>query len=374
MTDRYIKTVEGGEETNPDETDAIEIDDGVNSNWVKISNILQKLTSGTFTSGRMATGRLGSGTASSTNYLRGDSAWGTPKLDDLATPDDNTDLNASTSNHGLILKATAPSSGIRNVVAIDNAETVYKNTALLDNTAPADLAASASSGTSLIAARRDHVHSNNTVTPIDGWLPISATWTRTGNHTFTVSGDVTTSYRKGTKVRYKDGGSYEYGVIASAAYSAPNTTITLITNSDYAMAAATITDKYISYIENPEGWVDWFNWTPTLTGFSADPTSTVYRWRAYGQTCKCFIRQGATGTSNATTFTISAPVTAATITNMQWGVLASVTDNSVFLTTPGAVRILSAGTVFDVFKDSSLAAFTNSGTKRVYSANIEYQF
>lgn len=100
---------------------------------------------------------------------------------------------------------------------------------------------------------------------INGWNIVTHTWTRTGNHTFTVSGDVTATYRKGTKVRYKDGGSYEYGVIASSSYSAPNTTVTLFTNTDYAMAAATITDTYLSYIENPEGFPDWFNRTPTLS-------------------------------------------------------------------------------------------------------------
>lgn len=81
----------------------------------------------------------------------------TIKLDALAAPDDSTTLNASTSLHGLILKATAPAAGIRNVVAIDNAETVYKNTALVDNTNPEALG-TASPGTSLVAARRDHVH------------------------------------------------------------------------------------------------------------------------------------------------------------------------------------------------------------------------
>lgn len=210
--------------------------------------------------------------------------------------------------------------------------------------------------------------------PQDGWIPITATWTRTGDHTFTVSGDVTAAYRKGTKVRYKDGGAYEYGVIGNSTYSAPNTTITLITNSDYAMAATTITDKYISYIENPEGFPDWFNWSPTISGFSSNPTNSVYRWKVYNQTIKCFIRQGSTGTSNATTFTISAPIVAVTITNMQWGNLAAVTDNGTFLTTPGAVRILTAGTDIEVFKDAALGAFTASGTKRVYSANIDYQF
>jgi len=210
--------------------------------------------------------------------------------------------------------------------------------------------------------------------PENGWLLRSETWTRTGNHTFTVSTDLTTVFRKGTKVRYKDGGSYEYGVVASSSYSNPTTTVTLITTSDYAMASATITDKYISYIENPEGFPDWFNWAPTITGFSADPASGIYKWRAYGQTIKCFVRQPNSGTSNATTFTISAPVTAATVTNMQWGVVAPVTDNSVNLTTPGIIRIVSAGTVFDVLKDTAFAAFTNSGSKRIFSANPEYQF
>jgi len=76
---------------------------------------------------------------------------------------------------------------------------------------------------------------------------------------------VTATYRKGAKVRYKDGGGYEYGTIISSSYSAPNTTVTLATNSDYAMAAATITDKYISYIENPEGFPQYFNFTPSWT-------------------------------------------------------------------------------------------------------------
>lgn len=70
---------------------------------------------------------------------------------------DNTTANASTSAHGLLLKATAPSSGVRNVVCIDNGETAYKNAALIDSTNPADIG-TAAPGTSLVAARRDHVH------------------------------------------------------------------------------------------------------------------------------------------------------------------------------------------------------------------------
>lgn len=62
-----------------------------------------------------------------TNFLRADGSWTAPvaaahatshqsggsdpiKLDDLATPDDNTDLNASVSRHGLLLKLTGSTS------------------------------------------------------------------------------------------------------------------------------------------------------------------------------------------------------------------------------------------------------------------------
>src|SRR3990167_250718 len=101
-----------------------------------------------------------------------------------------------------------------------------------------------------------------------GWTSDARTWTRTGNHTFTIASDVTAIYAKGTKVRYKDGGAYEYGVVFSASYSSPNTTITLITNTDYAMAAATITDTYYSY-SSPPDYPAYFAFTPVWT---ASPT------------------------------------------------------------------------------------------------------
>lgn len=48
-----------------------------------------------------------SGTAS--DLLKGDGSWGTPKLDTLGTPDDNTNLNASSTRHGLMPKLTGNS-------------------------------------------------------------------------------------------------------------------------------------------------------------------------------------------------------------------------------------------------------------------------
>jgi hypothetical protein len=111
----------------------------------------------------------------------------------------------------------------------------------------------------------------------DGWANMTHhVWTRTGNFTFTIAGDVTAIYRKGAKVRYYNG-SLKYGVIASSAYSSPNTTITLITNTDYLMGSAPdYGTQFISYIKNPEGFPAYFNWDAAPTNFTG---TTVARWR-----------------------------------------------------------------------------------------------
>ena len=84
------------------------------------------------------------------------------RLDELAAPTDVTTLNASTTAHGLAPKATAPASGLINVLGIANGETAYSNKALFDSTAPAALG-TASAGTATVAARRDHVHDKQTI-------------------------------------------------------------------------------------------------------------------------------------------------------------------------------------------------------------------
>lgn len=88
--------------------------------------------------------------------------------------------DASTSAKGLVPQATAPAAGVRNVVCIDNAETSYKNAALLDSTNPAALGVAAP-GTSLVAARRDHVHALPTLGDLGALF--SARSAKTGDYT-----------------------------------------------------------------------------------------------------------------------------------------------------------------------------------------------
>ena len=91
----------------------------------------------------------------------------------------------------------------------------------------------------------------------------SETWTRTSNNTFTVPGDQTAKYAKGTKIKYTQT-TQKYGTVASSSYSNPTTTVTLISNTDYVLAAATITDNYYSYI-TPPGFPSKFNYSCTTT-------------------------------------------------------------------------------------------------------------
>ena len=83
------------------------------------------------------------------------------KLDELAAPTDVTTLDASTTLHGLLLKATAPASGLLNIVGIGNGETAYTNKPLFDTTNP-EVNGTAAPGTQVIAARRDHIHGTDT--------------------------------------------------------------------------------------------------------------------------------------------------------------------------------------------------------------------
>lgn len=70
----------------------------------------------------------------------------------------NTDRDANTTNHGLLLKAVAPATGLINFVGIAYGETIYALKALFDATVPAVLG-TAAVGSAATAARRDHVHS-----------------------------------------------------------------------------------------------------------------------------------------------------------------------------------------------------------------------
>lgn len=96
-------------------------------------------------------------------------------------------------------------------------------------------------------------------TPTLGWTPVLDTWTYASASTITIPSDGTTTYQKGMRIRFKQGGGYKYAV----AYAVTATLITIFVNMDYTIANAAITDISYSFVENPLGWPNWFSRTAT---------------------------------------------------------------------------------------------------------------
>jgi hypothetical protein len=193
----------------------------------------------------------------------------------------------------------------------------------------------------------------------DGWQSMGyQTWTRTGNHVFTVSGDVTAVYRKSAKVRYKDGGSYEYGVIASSSHSAGTTTVNLVPNTDYAMAAATITDNYLSYIEDPEGFPYEFNYTVTWTNITVGNGTVTSKWKAiHGEMFYMISLVWGSTTSCAGAVSFSLAATSGTTGGILGQGWVRMVDASAATAYPGQTGIGSAATTGNVVRFNETGTF-----------------
>lgn len=172
----------------------------------------------------------------------------------------NTDRDANTTNHGLLLKAVAPASGFMRFVGIAYGETIYALKELFDATVPS-MNGTAAHGDSLYAAAANHVHDSDTsraplanptftgtvTTPavkITGGTPGvgkvltsdadgDATWeTAAGGATFwtalanftatpaststiTMGTDQTATILVGSPLKYTIGGTVYYGMVAA---------------------------------------------------------------------------------------------------------------------------------------------------------------
>jgi hypothetical protein len=107
--------------------------------------------------------------------------------------------------------------------------------------------------------------------PADGWVVVADTFTYASATTFTVPTDLTGIYRKGTKIKLTQT-TIKYFVVTGSSYSAPDTTVIITAGTDYTLANAAITSPNYSHIENPSGYPDWFNYTPSM---SASGSMTV---------------------------------------------------------------------------------------------------
>ena len=108
---------------------------------------------------------------------------------------------------------------------------------------------------------------------LTGWVSDATTWTYgtyaasggTETLTFTVPGNLTGTYSKGTRVQFTVSSTVYYGVVIASSYSSPNTTVTIIGNT-LPGTSGTISANSYSYMGNPQGYPQSFTYTPTIGG------------------------------------------------------------------------------------------------------------
>lgn len=201
-------------------------------------------------------------------------------------------------------------------------------------------------------------------TPVDGWVDdAAATWTRTANTTFTVTGDRTAVFSKGTRLKVTDT-TTKYFVVVSSAFGAV-TTVTITGGSDYVLAANPTARSY-SYASNPQGYPGSFAYTPTWTGFSADPAGTG-SFSVNGKVCTLTL-VNAVGTSNDTTLTMTLPIVPALATSL----IVRAVNNSANVADPAYLDLVAADGTPSAFRDMTGATWTGSGTKAILGV-VSYQ-
>ncbi len=204
-----------------------------------------------------------------------------------------------------------------------------------------------------------------------GWISAWETWTYASATTFTIVWDLTTKYQRGDRIKLTQT-TVKYFTVLKVAYGA-STTVTVTGGTDYTLANAVITDNFYSKELSPQGYPDWFNYTPTWTGFSADPTVSFCKFSIQGSTCAVTMACSANGTSNATGMTITTPNSITSVGSFYWTAWFAV-DNSVTLTTVTQVQTNDTASIIQFRKtpDSS-TSWTASGAKRA-NCTISFQF
>lgn len=148
---------------------------------------------------------------------------------------------------------------------------------------------------------------------MDGWIPENKVLSYASATTFTVSGDLTAQYQKGTRLKFTQT-TVKYFVVIGSSFSSGTTTITVTGGDDYSLANASIVEPFYSYQASPQGYPTWFNYTPT---YSADGSMTftgvtthIAKFRIIGKECVVILAAtGTLGGSNSYGVLVTYPIT-----------------------------------------------------------------
>jgi hypothetical protein len=160
---------------------------------------------------------------------------------------------------------------------------------------------------------------------IDGWILANETWTYVSATTFTVSGDQTGKYAKGNPLKWtQNSTNRQSNIAADPTYSAGTGLTTVTIHAGYITSASDcailntatypITANYYAKTPTPHGFIEWFNYVPTVTAQTGSITSytvTASKMRCGGKVIDIVgditITNKGTGADNCK---ISIPITA----------------------------------------------------------------
>ena len=110
----------------------------------------------------------------------------------------------------------------------------------------------------------------------------------------------------------------------------------------------------------------WQSYTPTFTGFSVDPSNVIAHYFRVGGFCHVSVYMGTAGTSNATSFTMSTPITSLDVagTMVYSNSLAYYQDNGGNVYGSGRVYITDNSAILVL--NTSAVAWTASGDKKAH--------
>lgn len=257
-----------------------------------------------------------------------------------------------------------------------NFDTVYNEfNGGIDNAnidASAGIASSKISGTAVTLAGSETLTNKTLTTPtittptlqgtVTGWVLANETWTYASALSVTVPTGAANKYNIGDKVKLTQT-TVRYFYIATVA----DTVLTFVPNDDYTVDNAAITLNYYSKSENAVGFPDWFEYTPTWTGFNSDPSQPLV-YSIKGR--MCYVVLDVNGSSNSATFNFTLPVARDNSYNggQSFNFLVGIIDNTTDQANPGIIGLTDAGTAkvgktYSTRASNAYGGFTTSGTK-----------
>jgi hypothetical protein len=183
------------------------------------------------------------------------------KLDDLGTPDDNTDLNAGTGIHGLAPKGHSVESPAK-FWREDWTLAVPSVTGSSGSGNVSDSGSTTANHLAVWNGTNDHTIIDGGAIPAgtstDGWTSAAETWAYASATTITVPSGAAGKYSIGDKFKLTSNSVVLYGYIVIVAD-------TLLTVTGDTLTNYTYTANYYSKVSSPLNFPQWFAWIPDLT-------------------------------------------------------------------------------------------------------------